>query len=155
HRHARQQRQVGDPAADRPRAAALRLDTLRASSRAHNPARERVLSTDLRPCLGPGRPRPVRRDRRGPQTNRDDASSRFRAILEQSAAGPRRGHSEPPGIGLMASDPAVGFAVRLAIAADIPILARQRVTMFRDMGKLRAALEEPLERATLAYMTDA
>jgi len=55
----------------------------------------------------------------------------------------------------MASDPAVGFAVRLAIAADIPILARQRVTMFRDMGKLRAALEEPLERATLAYMTDA
>jgi GNAT superfamily N-acetyltransferase len=45
--------------------------------------------------------------------------------------------------------------VRLAVAADIPVLARQRVTMFRDMAKLAAALEDPLERATVAYMRDA
>ncbi len=45
--------------------------------------------------------------------------------------------------------------MRLAAAADIPALARQRVTMFRDMTKLADALEGPLERATAAYMHDA
>ena len=44
------------------------------------------------------------------------------------------------------------FGVRLAVEADVPVLARQRVTMFRDMAKLAAVLEEPLERATEAYM---
>ena len=47
------------------------------------------------------------------------------------------------------------FGVRLAVAGDIPVLARQRVTMFRDMGKLAAVLEEPLERATAGYMSEA
>jgi ribosomal protein S18 acetylase RimI-like enzyme len=47
------------------------------------------------------------------------------------------------------------FGVRAAAAADIPTLARQRVTMFRDMAKLAPALEEPLERATAAYMNTA
>jgi ribosomal protein S18 acetylase RimI-like enzyme len=49
----------------------------------------------------------------------------------------------------------MSFAVRVAIAADIPVLARHRVTMFRDMGKLAAALEDPLEQATEAYMCNA
>ena len=44
------------------------------------------------------------------------------------------------------------FGVRLAVEADVPVLARQRVTMFRDMAKLAAVLEEPLERASAEYM---
>jgi ribosomal protein S18 acetylase RimI-like enzyme len=55
----------------------------------------------------------------------------------------------------MAADARPSFSVRLAVAGDIPVLARQRVTMFRDMAKLAAALEEPLERATAEYMTNA
>ena len=50
---------------------------------------------------------------------------------------------------------ASAFDVRRAVAADIPMLARQRVTMFRDMAKLASVLEQPLERATIAYMDDA
>jgi ribosomal protein S18 acetylase RimI-like enzyme len=45
--------------------------------------------------------------------------------------------------------------VRVAVAGDIPVLARQRVTMFRDMAKLAAVLDEPLERATAEYMRNA
>jgi len=47
------------------------------------------------------------------------------------------------------------FGVRVAVAGDIPVLARQRVTMFRDMAKLAAVLDEPLERATAEYMRNA
>jgi len=55
----------------------------------------------------------------------------------------------------MVRDARSSFGVRLAVARDIPVLARQRVTMFRDMAKLAAVLEEPLERATAQYMRDA
>lgn len=47
------------------------------------------------------------------------------------------------------------FFVRPALAADLPHLARHRVAMFRDMGKLAAPQEEPLERATAAYLREA
>jgi GNAT superfamily N-acetyltransferase len=47
------------------------------------------------------------------------------------------------------------FAVRRAKAADIPLLARHRAAMFRDMGHLAAHQEAPLERATASYLRDA
>ena len=45
--------------------------------------------------------------------------------------------------------------VRTAEAADIPVLASHRSAMFRDMGKLSPELEDPLQRATIAYLRDA
>ena len=45
--------------------------------------------------------------------------------------------------------------VRAAVMDDIPILARHRATMFRDMGQLPAQLEDPLQRATTSYLLDA
>ena len=45
--------------------------------------------------------------------------------------------------------------VRQADATDIPILARHRASMFRDMGQLAAHLEEPLEQATAAWLREA
>jgi ribosomal protein S18 acetylase RimI-like enzyme len=47
------------------------------------------------------------------------------------------------------------FTIRAAVAADISTLARQRVTMFRDMAKLAPVLVEPLERGTASFMRDA
>ena len=47
------------------------------------------------------------------------------------------------------------FAVRAAGAAEIPILARHRSGMFRDMGQLASHNERALEQATAAYMRDA
>lgn len=48
-----------------------------------------------------------------------------------------------------------GFTVRQAGNADIPLLARHRAWMFRDMGHLAPHLEAPLERATAAYLREA
>src|SRR5262245_47321929 len=47
------------------------------------------------------------------------------------------------------------FAVRPADVTDIPLLARHRAAMFRDMGHLAAHQEEPLARATATYLRDA
>src|SRR4029453_504460 len=47
------------------------------------------------------------------------------------------------------------FTVREADATDIPLLARHRAAMFRDMGKLAAHQEETLVRATATYLRDA
>jgi ribosomal protein S18 acetylase RimI-like enzyme len=47
------------------------------------------------------------------------------------------------------------FTVRLALLADIPVLAHHRAAMFRDMGKLASHQQAPLERETTAYLTDA
>jgi len=47
------------------------------------------------------------------------------------------------------------FIVRPAGVSDITILARHRAAMFRDMGKLTADHDEPLQRATAAYLRDA
>jgi ribosomal protein S18 acetylase RimI-like enzyme len=47
------------------------------------------------------------------------------------------------------------FTVRAAVATDIPVLARQRVTMFRDMARLAPVLAEPLELGTASFMRDA
>ena len=47
------------------------------------------------------------------------------------------------------------FAVRPADASDIPHLAHHRVAMFRDMGALTAAQEEPLARAAEEFLRDA
>jgi ribosomal protein S18 acetylase RimI-like enzyme len=47
------------------------------------------------------------------------------------------------------------FAVRRADATDIPLLARHRVAMFRDMGQLAPHQEALLERATASYLNDA
>jgi GNAT superfamily N-acetyltransferase len=49
----------------------------------------------------------------------------------------------------------VRFTVRAAGSDDIPILARQRSAMFRDMGQLPAARVESLARATAAYLLEA
>jgi GNAT superfamily N-acetyltransferase len=45
--------------------------------------------------------------------------------------------------------------VRQAGATDIPLLARHRAAMFRDMGQLPSHQEEPLVQATAAYLRDA
>lgn len=55
----------------------------------------------------------------------------------------------------MTSAVRLSFDIRPATPSDIPVLANQRVTMFRDMAKLAPILEDPLERSTLAYMRDA
>jgi len=55
----------------------------------------------------------------------------------------------------MITDTQSSFTVRAAVAADIPVLARHRVTMFRDMAKLAPVLADPLERATVTFMNDA
>lgn len=47
------------------------------------------------------------------------------------------------------------FRVRQAVASDIPLLAYHRAAMFRDMGKLPAGQEQPLERATASYLSEA
>ncbi len=47
------------------------------------------------------------------------------------------------------------FAVRQAGASDIPLLARHRAAMFRDMGHLSSHQEEPLAQATASYLRDA
>jgi ribosomal protein S18 acetylase RimI-like enzyme len=47
------------------------------------------------------------------------------------------------------------FAVREATSSDIPLLARHRASMFRDMGKLPASQEGELQRATEAYLREA
>ena len=47
-----------------------------------------------------------------------------------------------------------GFSVRHADASDIALLAHHRVAMFRDMGKLAADQEEPLQRATASYLRE-
>ena len=40
------------------------------------------------------------------------------------------------------------FEIREATVADIPLLARHRAAMFRDMGTLTPAAEAPLIRPT-------
>lgn len=45
--------------------------------------------------------------------------------------------------------------VRAASILDIPLLARHRAAMFRDMGTLAAGSEEALVRATETYLRDA
>ena len=45
--------------------------------------------------------------------------------------------------------------MREAGASDIPVLARHRAAMFRDMGQIAAHQEEPLARATASYLRDA
>jgi ribosomal protein S18 acetylase RimI-like enzyme len=44
------------------------------------------------------------------------------------------------------------FKVREATEADIPLLARHRAAMFRDMGRLAAELERKLIDATAEYL---
>jgi ribosomal protein S18 acetylase RimI-like enzyme len=47
------------------------------------------------------------------------------------------------------------FALRQAGTTDIPLLARHRAAMFRDMGQLPSHQEEPLVRSTASYLSDA
>jgi ribosomal protein S18 acetylase RimI-like enzyme len=47
------------------------------------------------------------------------------------------------------------FAVREAHTTDIPLLARHRAAMFRDMGQLAPHQEQALERATASYLQEA
>ena len=47
------------------------------------------------------------------------------------------------------------FAVRQAIASDLPLIAHHRAAMFRDMGKLASHQEEALRAATASYWRDA
>lgn len=47
------------------------------------------------------------------------------------------------------------FTVRPAVAADIPLIARHRAAMFRDMGKLALQQRAVLERETVAYLASA
>lgn len=47
------------------------------------------------------------------------------------------------------------FTIRQAAIGDIPSLARHRTAMFRDMGKLAAGREGPLEQKAAAYLQDA
>jgi uncharacterized protein (DUF849 family)/ribosomal protein S18 acetylase RimI-like enzyme len=53
-------------------------------------------------------------------------------------------------------DPGEGSVrVRVATVADIPLLARHRAAMFRDMGRLAADAETTLVQATVEYLRDA
>jgi ribosomal protein S18 acetylase RimI-like enzyme len=54
----------------------------------------------------------------------------------------------------MDCSPIALFAIRQAAVDDIPALARHRTSMFTDMGTLPADLEEPLRRATAAFLRD-
>jgi ribosomal protein S18 acetylase RimI-like enzyme len=56
---------------------------------------------------------------------------------------------------LKVANSAPSFSVRQANASDIPLIARHRATMFREMGKLRAQHEESLAQATASYLSDA
>ena len=47
------------------------------------------------------------------------------------------------------------FQVREATVVDIPLLARHRAAMFRDMGRLAPDCEAALVRATAEYFRDA
>jgi ribosomal protein S18 acetylase RimI-like enzyme len=47
------------------------------------------------------------------------------------------------------------FVIRAAGPSDIPVLAAHRAAMFRDMGQLTARQEQPLTRATAAYLREA
>ena len=47
------------------------------------------------------------------------------------------------------------FAVRQAIASDLPLIAHHRAAMFRDMGKLAPHQEEAVRAATASYLRDA
>jgi ribosomal protein S18 acetylase RimI-like enzyme len=47
------------------------------------------------------------------------------------------------------------FVVRQAGAGDIAVLAHHRAAMFRDMGSIVPHQQEPLERATEAYLREA
>jgi ribosomal protein S18 acetylase RimI-like enzyme len=53
------------------------------------------------------------------------------------------------------ASPVPSFVVRQAGALDIPVLARHRGAMFRDMGQLASHQGEPLAQATAAYLRDA
>jgi len=44
------------------------------------------------------------------------------------------------------------YRIRPAEASDIPVLARHRAGMFRDMGQLAAHLNDSLERATASFL---
>jgi ribosomal protein S18 acetylase RimI-like enzyme len=50
------------------------------------------------------------------------------------------------------SSPQSSFDVRQADVNDIPVLARHRAAMFRDMGHLAARQESALEEATALYL---
>ena len=48
-----------------------------------------------------------------------------------------------------------GLLIREAGVDDIPVLARHRAAMFRDMGSIRPELEAPLIAATASYLSSA
>jgi GNAT superfamily N-acetyltransferase len=45
------------------------------------------------------------------------------------------------------------FTIRRAVADDVPVIARHRAAMFRDMGELPDALHDPLVTATRQLLT--
>jgi ribosomal protein S18 acetylase RimI-like enzyme len=47
------------------------------------------------------------------------------------------------------------FVIREAVMSDIPLLARHRAAMFRDMGQLPADKQDALEEATASYLRNA
>ena len=47
------------------------------------------------------------------------------------------------------------FDIRLATVADALIIARQRVAMFRDMGRTTAEIEQPLVESCVEYLMKA
>jgi ribosomal protein S18 acetylase RimI-like enzyme len=53
------------------------------------------------------------------------------------------------------STPRQSFVIREAGVSDIPVLARHRAAMFRDMGQLPADRQDALEQATAAYLNTA
>jgi ribosomal protein S18 acetylase RimI-like enzyme len=50
---------------------------------------------------------------------------------------------------------APSFSVRQGGVSDIPVLARHRAAMFRDMGQMELQHEEKLAQATASYLKDA
>ena len=50
---------------------------------------------------------------------------------------------------------AARLTIRLAAGSDAELLAEHRVAMFREMGSVKQALEEPLRRASAAYFASA
>src|SRR4029079_9361738 len=87
HRAARGERQVGDPAADRPGAAFVRVDARAGAPRPPDSPRERGIPANLRPRLGARRTRRIRRPGPGTQAGRPEVPAGLRALVEQGPAG--------------------------------------------------------------------
>ena len=95
-RLARRERQMGNPAANRSRVALVSVESGTSPPRRGNSARERGVSTNLRPGVGARRPGHTRGAESGALADRAEAPPRLRGVAEQGASGEGEAHPGPP-----------------------------------------------------------